>query len=163
AGALTPGALVSFLLLAITVAAAVGSLVSLFGSYQEAVGAAQRVFELLALQPTVAEPVHPVPLRKPLRGAVGLEHVRFRYAPALFSGSVRDNIAYARPDATDDEVHAAARAAHALEFIDRLPDGMATLVGERGIKLSGGQRQRIALARVFLKDPAVVVLDEATS
>src|SRR6478735_5902181 len=75
--------IVSFLLLAITVAAAVGSLVSLFGSYQEAVGAAQRVFELLALQPTVAEPVHPVPLRKPVRGAVGLEHVRFRYAPEL--------------------------------------------------------------------------------
>src|SRR4051812_41704072 len=83
AGAPPPGALVSFLLLAITVAAAVGSLVSLFGSYQEAVGAAQRVFELLALQPTVPEPVHPVPLRKPVRGAVALEQVRFRYAPEL--------------------------------------------------------------------------------
>jgi subfamily B ATP-binding cassette protein MsbA len=236
AGALTAGALVSFLLLAITVAAAVGSLVSLFGSYQEAVGAAQRVFELLSLQPTVAEPVHPVPLREPVRGAVSLEHVRFRYAqeqhdvltdvtftigagevvalvgpsgagkttvasliprfwdvtegritldgvdvrnltfadlrgaiglvpqePALFSGTIRDNIGYGRPGATDEEVNAAARAAHALEFIERLPDGMATLVGERGIKLSGGQRQRIALARIFLKDPAVVVLDEATS
>jgi subfamily B ATP-binding cassette protein MsbA len=233
---LTPGALVSFLLYAITVAAAVGSLASLFGSYQEAIGAAQRVFELLDMQPTVAEPEHPLPLRRPVRGAVALEGVAFRYAPelpevlsdvtfsiapgevvalvgpsgagkttvasliprlwdvsggcitldgvdvrelsfadlrgsiglvpqepALFSGSVRENIAYARPDASDDEVLAAARAAHAIEFIERLPGGMSTRVGERGIKLSGGQRQRIALARVFLKDPAVVVLDEATS
>ena len=233
---LTPGELVSFLLYAITVAAAVGSLASLFGSYQEAIGAAQRVFELLDMQPTVAEPQHPLPLRRPVRGAVTLEGVAFRYAPelpevlsdltlsiapgevvalvgpsgagkttvasliprlwdvsdgritldgvdvrqlsfadlrgsiglvpqepALFSGSVRENIAYARPDASDEEVLAAARAAHAIEFIDRLPDGMSTRVGERGIKLSGGQRQRIALARVFLKDPAVVVLDEATS
>jgi ABC-type multidrug transport system fused ATPase/permease subunit len=94
-----------------------------------------------------------------LRGSIGL----VPQEPALFSGSVRENIAYARPDASDDEVLAAARAAHAIEFIERLPGGMSTRVGERGIKLSGGQRQRIALARVFLKDPAVVVLDEATS
>jgi subfamily B ATP-binding cassette protein MsbA len=81
----------------------------------------------------------------------------------LFSGTVRDNIAYARPTASEADVLAAARAAHAIEFIERLPDGLDTLVGERGVKLSGGQRQRIALARVFLKDPALVVLDEATS
>ena len=235
-GALTPGALVSFLLYAITVAAAVGSLASLFGSYQEAVGAAQRVFELLAMQPTVAEPDTPTPLAKPVRGALTLDHVTFRYAPdlpdaltdvsfsiapgevvalvgpsgagkttvasiiprfwdvnagrialdgvdirqlsfadlrgaiglvpqepALFSGTVRENIAYARPTASEGDVLAAARAAHATEFIERLPDGLDTLVGERGVKLSGGQRQRIALARVFLKDPALVVLDEATS
>ncbi|MDB4899802.1 MAG: transporter transrane region [Gemmatimonadetes bacterium] len=235
-GALTPGALVKFLLYAITVAAAVGSLASLFSSYQEAIGAATRVFELLDQQPTVAEPVNPMPLRRPVRGAVALEGVRFRYGidlpdalidvsfsiapgevvalvgpsgagkttvasliprfwdvtygritldgvdirqlsfadlrgaiglvpqePALFSGTIRENIAYARPDASDDDVLAAARAAHAIEFIDRLPGRLDTLVGERGVKLSGGQRQRIALARVFLKDPAVVVLDEATS
>ena len=235
-GALTPGALVSFLLYAITVAAAVGSLASLFGSYQEAVGAAQRVFELLGMQPTVAEPRSSITLRRPVRGALALDDVHFRYAPglpealsnvsftiapgevvalvgpsgagkttvasliprfwdvtggrialdgvdirqlsfgdlrgsvglvpqdpALFSGTVRDNIAYARPDAGEAEVLAAARAAHATEFIERLPDGLDTLVGERGVKLSGGQRQRIALARVFLKDPALVVLDEATS
>jgi ATP-binding cassette, subfamily B, bacterial MsbA len=235
-GALTPGALVSFLLYAITVAAAVGSLASLFGSYQEAAGAAQRVFELMAMHPTVAEPAAPTRLTRPVRGALSLTGVHFRYAPelpevltdvslsiapgevvalvgpsgagkttvasliprfwdvtagvisldgvdirrlsfadlrgsiglvpqepALFSGTVRDNIAYARPDASETEVLAAARAAHATEFIQRLPDGLNTLVGERGVKLSGGQRQRIALARVFLKDPAVVVLDEATS
>jgi ABC-type multidrug transport system fused ATPase/permease subunit len=83
--------------------------------------------------------------------------------PALFSGTVRDNIAYARAEATEAEVESAARAAHAMEFIERLPDRMNTRVGERGVKLSGGQRQRIALARVFLKNPAVVILDEATS
>ncbi|HET7630737.1 MAG TPA: ABC transporter transmembrane domain-containing protein [Gemmatimonadaceae bacterium] len=241
AGQLSPGSLVSFLLYAIFIAAAVGTLASLFGSYQEAVGAAQRVFEILATTPTVAEPAHPTPLPRPVRGAVKLDRVSFRYGddlplvlrdvsleiapgevvalvgpsgagkttvasllprfwdvtagaitldgidvrelsftdlrgaigmvpqePALFSGTVRENIAYARPQgypdgATDDEVRAAARAAHAMEFIERLPQGLDTLVGERGTKLSGGQRQRIAIARVFLKNPAVVVLDEATS
>jgi subfamily B ATP-binding cassette protein MsbA len=240
-GALTPGALVSFLLYALTVAAAVGQLASLFGSYQEAIGAASRVFELLDLTPTVADPVHPHPLRKPVRGEVEFHGVSFRYAPdgadvlqsvdlriapgevvalvgpsgagkttiasliprfwdvtagritldgtdirdlsfadlrgaigmvpqepALFSGSIFDNIAYARPDEhgprpTEAEVIAAARAAHAWEFIERMPEGLATRVGERGVKLSGGQRQRLAIARVFLKNPAVVLLDEATS
>ncbi len=94
-----------------------------------------------------------------LRGAIGM----VPQEPVLFSGTVRANIAYARPDASDGAVHAAAVAAHTLEFIERLPDGFDTRVGERGVKLSGGQRQRIAIARVFLKDPAVVVLDEATS
>jgi subfamily B ATP-binding cassette protein MsbA len=239
-GAMTAGALVSFLLYAISVAAAVGQLASLFGSYQEAIGAAQRVFELLDLKPDVAEPVSPKPLVRPVRGHVRFEHVGFRYNkelpdvlrdidfeirpgevialvgpsgagkttvanllprfwdvssgritldgtdvrelayadlrgaigivpqdPALFSGTVRENITYARPSSeglpSDDEIVAAARAAHALEFIERLPHGWETKIGERGIKLSGGQRQRIAIARVFLRNPAVVVLDEATS
>ena len=240
-GALTPGALVSFLLYAITVAAAVGSLASLFGSYQEAIGAATRIFELMETEPTVKEPVPPARLARPVRGEIALEDVTFRYddslpvvlhhidlrigsgevvalvgpsgagkttvasllprfwdvtggritldetdirelsfedlrgsigmvpqEPALFSGTVRENIAYARADAggpppTNDEIVAAARAAHALEFIERLPEGFETRVGERGVKLSGGQRQRLAIARVFAKNPAVVVLDEATS
>ena len=236
AGRLTAGSLVAFLFYALTVAAAVGALASLFGNFQEAVGATQRVFELLDTRSAVTEPDAPVALARPVRGALTLETVSFRYAddlapvlrdvslsiapgevvalvgrsgagkttlaslvprfwdvssgritldghdvrtlalhdlrgaigivpqePTLFSGTVRENIAYAHPEASDADVERAARAAHAWEFIARLPDGLATLVGERGVKLSGGQRQRIAIARVFLKNPAVVILDEATS
>jgi subfamily B ATP-binding cassette protein MsbA len=81
----------------------------------------------------------------------------------LLSGSVLDNILYACPRADRSAVVAAARSAHAAEFIDRLPEGYDTLIGERGVKLSGGQKQRLALARVFLADPRVLILDEATS
>lgn len=81
----------------------------------------------------------------------------------LFSGSVRDNIAYGKLDASDDEIVAAAKAANAHNFIQQLPDGYKTMVGERGTKLSGGQRQRVAIARAILKDPRILLLDEATS
>ncbi len=83
--------------------------------------------------------------------------------PVIFSADAWENIRYGRPDASDDEVRAAADAAAATEFLDPLPDGFATFLGEKGVRLSGGQRQRIAIARAVLRDPKVLLLDEATS
>lgn len=94
-----------------------------------------------------------------LRGAIGIVPQETQ----LFSGTVRENLRYGRLEATDAEIEVAARTANAAQFIEQLPDGYDTRVGERGVKLSGGQRQRVAIARAILKDPRILLLDEATS
>ncbi len=96
---------------------------------------------------------------KSLRNCIGI----VQQDVYLFTGSVMDNIRYGRPNATEAEIVAAAQNANAHEFIMNLPDGYDTYIGQRGVKLSGGQKQRLSIARVFLKNPPILIFDEATS
>src|SRR5262252_9079155 len=236
-GEITPGRLSQFVLYAVFAAAGLGQLSEVWGELSQASGAAERLFEILNLQPAIVPPARPVGLPDPPRGEVDFVDVRFSY-PArstisaldgvsfsvrqgervaivgpsgagkstifhlilrfydatsgvakfdgvplvdidplalrrrialvpqeavVFAASIRENIRFGRPAASDPEVERAAELAHALEFIGVLPEKFDTIVGERGVTLSGGERQRIAIARAILRAAPLLLLDEATS
>jgi ATP-binding cassette, subfamily B, bacterial len=237
AGHITPGRLGQFVLYAVFAAGGLSELSQVWGEIAQASGAAERLFEILDVEPQIKAPPRPLALPAPARGAVEfkdvsfeypgrpnapvLNHVSFHVAPGeklalvgpsgagkstvfqliqrfydpvagtvsfdgvsvtevdpaalrsrialvpqdavIFGTSVRENIRFGRPEATDADIEKAAAAAHASEFICRLPAGYETQVGERGVTLSGGQRQRIAIARAILREAPLLLLDEATS
>jgi ATP-binding cassette subfamily B protein len=237
AGEMSPGRLGQFVLFAVFAASGLGQLSEGWGEISQAAGSAERLAELLAVEPSIQRPAQPVTLPQPARGEVvfdrvsfayptraqtlALDHVSFAVRPGeklaivgpsgagkstifhlilrfydplsgtvsldgvklpdadpasvrrrialvpqdsvVFAASVRDNIRFGRPDASDADVERAAEQALALEFVEHLPHGFDTQIGERGLTLSGGQRQRIAIARAILRDAPLLLLDEATS
>ena len=237
AGTMTGGQLSQFILYAVIVATGTGALSEVWGEVQQATGAAERLMELLSVEPQIKAPPTPIRLPVPARGAVKFDDVTFEYPlrpgvsalrkfsleikpgetvalvgpsgagkttvfqlllrffdpqtgrvlidgvdlakaqpedvrarialvpqdTVIFGDTAIENVRYGRPDASEDEIRAAAEAAQAAEFIDRLPQGYHTFLGERGVALSGGQRQRIAIARAMLRNAPILLLDEATS
>jgi ATP-binding cassette subfamily B protein len=237
AGRITPGRLGQFVLYAVFAAGGLGELSQVWGEIAQASGAAERLFEILGIEPQIKRPANPVTLPSPARGEIAFSDVRFFYPTrpgagvldgvsfrvkpgekiaivgpsgagkstifnlilrfydpssgrvtfdgvplaetdpedlrahialvpqdvAVFGTSVRENIRFGRPDASDADVMRAAEAAHAAEFIAGMPQGYDTQIGERGVTLSGGQRQRVAIARAILREAPLLLLDEATS
>jgi ATP-binding cassette subfamily B protein len=237
AGQMTPGRLSQFVLYAVFAAGGLGELSQTWGEIAQASGAAERLFEILAIQPAIERPANPTVMPEPARGELSFDQVSFAYPgrpetnvldgvtlriergervaivgpsgagkstvfhlilrfydptsgtitfdgvplrdadpealrrrialvpqdAVVFASSVSDNIRFGRPQASDADVARAADLALATEFIQRLPQGFATQLGERGVTLSGGQRQRIAIARAILRDAPLLLLDEATS
>jgi ATP-binding cassette subfamily B protein len=237
AGALSAGSLTAFIFYAVIVANATFVLAEVYGELQRAAGASERLTELLATEPHIRAPEHPVALPFPPQGRVRFEDVTFRYPsrpevaalggfsldvvpgevialvgpsgagkttvfqlllrfydpasgrvvvdgidardadprelrrrvavvaqePVIFAASVAENVRYGRPEASAAQVREALMLANAADFVEKLPQGFDTQLGERGVKLSGGQRQRIAIARAILADRALLLLDEATS
>ena len=178
AGTLDGGVLAQFVVYAMLSGGSMMGLSDVWGDVLRAAGAIERIGELFGEQAAIVDPPHPVALPQPQSGRISFDGVDLRamavpelrgaialvpQETVLFGGTAADNIRFGRQDASIEEVHAAARAAEANDFIQMLQDGYDAELGERGVRLSGGQRQRIAIARAILRNAPLLLLDEATS